>query len=145
MRRPDMIDHAADRQFSATKAFDRPLARCVDSLKPRSHIVYTRSNPTGSATPENRHRCGWQKRSSTRWRIPRGHLRRSLMCRTGFRRAAIPDRSRKSIPMDRCMWVAGAHGDGPGLHIVVIDVPAIGAVGRSAAGKAVAAVRAWRY
>ena len=33
------------------------------------------------------------------------------------------------------MWVAGAHGDGPGLHIVVIDVPAIGAVGRSAAGK----------
>ena len=33
------------------------------------------------------------------------------------------------------MRIAGPHGDDAGLHVAEIDVPAIGAVGGSAAGK----------
>jgi hypothetical protein len=33
------------------------------------------------------------------------------------------------------MRVAGAHGDGPGVNVAGVNVPAIGPVGRAAAGK----------
>jgi hypothetical protein len=42
----------------------------------------------------------------------------------------------RPFPRVSVMRVAGAHGDGAGVNIAEIDVPAIGAVGRSAAGKA---------
>jgi hypothetical protein len=58
------------------------------------------------------------------------------MCRTGFRRAATP-RIEAAGPLPRVgvLRVAGAHGDDAGLHVAVIDEPAIAAVGGSSAGK----------
>ena len=38
------------------------------------------------------------------------------------------------FPRVGAVRVAGPHGDGAGLNVAVVDVPAIGAVGRAAAG-----------
>jgi hypothetical protein len=106
-RKDTSSHHAVSMRACAASApqkhFDRPVGSCVGILRPASHIAYFHgANPAGSATPENRRRCGSIKRPPKQTRIRRGLGRRSPMCRTGFHRDATPDRSRSATPIGRC-------------------------------------------